>query len=106
MKTVNKSVLIWYRPEEMFNLVTDVAKYPEFLPWCDSAKVLRRTSSMTAEVGMSLGGFRKSLVTRNTHELNHRVNMHLVKGPSSKARRLVSTRATKASACALQARTR
>ena len=85
MKTVNKSVLIWYRPEEMFNLVTDVAKYPEFLPWCDSAKVLEEDAQgMTAEVGMSLGGFRKSFVTRNTHELNHRVNMHLVKGPFSK----------------------
>ncbi len=85
MKTVNKSVLIWYSPEEMFKLVTDVAKYPEFLPWCDSATVLEEDEQgMTAEVGMSLGGFRKSFVTRNTHETNRRVAMRLVKGPFSK----------------------
>ncbi|MEG1770844.1 MAG: ubiquinone-binding protein, partial [Comamonas sp.] len=27
MKTVNKSVLIWYSPEEMYALVTDVDHY-------------------------------------------------------------------------------
>ena len=39
MKTVHKSVLIWYSAEEMFQLVTDVERYPEFLPWCDHASV-------------------------------------------------------------------
>lgn len=85
MKTVNKSVLIWYSPEEMFALVTDVAKYPEFLPWCDRASVLERTENgMTAEVGMAMGALRKSFVTHNTHEAGRRVHMHLVKGPFSK----------------------
>src|SRR2546429_6173901 len=32
MKKVNKSVLIWYSPQEMFALVTDVAHYADFLP--------------------------------------------------------------------------
>ena len=68
MKNVNKSVLIWYSPEEMFALVTDVAHYSDFLPWCDQAKVLEQDeTSMTAEVGMAFGGLRKSFVTRNTH---------------------------------------
>ena len=85
MKTVNKSVLIWYSPEEMFALVTDVAQYPEFLPWCDDARILEEDADgMTAEVGMSLGGFRKSFVTRNTHEAGRRVRMALVEGPFSK----------------------
>ena len=30
MKTVHKSVLIWYSAEEMFGLVTDIPRYPEF----------------------------------------------------------------------------
>ena len=33
MKSVHKSVLIWYSAQRMYTLVTDVAKYPEFLPW-------------------------------------------------------------------------
>ncbi|WP_313296177.1 type II toxin-antitoxin system RatA family toxin [Diaphorobacter sp.] len=85
MKTVNKSVLIWYSPEEMFALVSDVAKYPEFLPWCDSARVLEQDEhGMTAEVGMALGGFRKSFITRNTHEAGRKIAMRLVKGPFSR----------------------
>ena len=42
MKTVHKSVLIWYSAEEMYALVTDVAKYPEFLPWCDRSRVIEQ----------------------------------------------------------------
>jgi ribosome-associated toxin RatA of RatAB toxin-antitoxin module len=88
MKTVNKSVLIWYSPEEMFALVTDVAKYPQFLPWCDHASVLEQDGQgMKAEVGISLGGLRKSFVTRNTHEADgagRRVKMELVEGPFSR----------------------
>ena len=85
MKTVQKSVLIWYSPKEMFDLVTAVERYPEFLPWCDRAQVLERSEAgMTAEVGIALGGIRQTLVTRNVHELGERVQMHLVKGPFSK----------------------
>ncbi|MBU2982295.1 type II toxin-antitoxin system RatA family toxin [Lentibacter algarum] len=28
-----------YSPEQMFALVADVARYPEFLPWCAAARV-------------------------------------------------------------------
>lgn len=84
MKTVNKSVLIWYTPEEMFALVTDVARYPEFLPWCDRAAVLETDAEgMTAEVGIALGGLRQSFTTRNTHVSGRRVHIKLLKGPFS-----------------------
>ena len=89
MKNVNKSVLIWYSAEEMYALVTDVASYPSFLPWCDQAKVLEQDeTSMTAEVGMAFGGLRKSFVTRNTHSDmpggGKQVSIRLVKGPFSR----------------------
>ena len=84
MKTVNKSVLIWYSPEEMFNLVTGVDQYPLFLPWCDRARVLEQhADGVTAEVGIALGGIHQTFVTRNTHDAGRRVQMHLVKGPFS-----------------------
>lgn len=84
MKTVQKSVLIWYSPQEMFDLVTAVERYPEFLPWCDRAQVLARgADGMTAEVGIALGGIRQTFVTRNVHVPGERVQMHLVKGPFS-----------------------
>lgn len=85
MKTVSKSVLIWYSPEEMFSLVVGVEQYPQFLPWCDRARVLEQDSTgMVAEVGIAFSGIRQSFVTRNTHETGRRVQMHLVRGPFSK----------------------
>ena len=85
MKNVNKSVLIWYSPEEMFSLVTDVNHYPEFLPWCDHARVLEQIDDgVVAEIGISMGGIRQSFVTRNLHEAGRRVQMQLVKGPFSR----------------------
>ena len=85
MKTVHKSVLIWYSADEMFALVTDVASYPEFLPWCDQAAVLQQDEQgMTAKVGIGLGGLKQSFTTRNQHVPGREVSMELVDGPFSK----------------------
>lgn len=84
MKTVHRSVLIWYSAEEMFGLVTDVAQYPQFLPWCDHATVLEQDQhGMKAEIGISFGGIRQSFTTRNDHVLGRSVTMKLVDGPFS-----------------------
>ena len=84
MKNVHKSVIIWYSPEEMFALVTDVAKYPEFLPWCDHASVLAlEPDGMKAEVGISIAGIHQTFTTRNTHVAGREVRMKLVDGPFS-----------------------
>jgi len=84
MKNVHKSVLIWYSAQEMFALVTQVALYPQFLPWCDQAAVLAEDpSGMTAEVGIAFGGIHQKFITRNTHVEGREVLMKLVKGPFS-----------------------
>jgi ribosome-associated toxin RatA of RatAB toxin-antitoxin module len=84
MKTVHKSVLIWYSAEEMFALVTGVAQYPQFLPWCDQAQVLSQEGDvMTAEVGIAFGGIHQKFTTHNTHVPGREVGMRLVKGPFS-----------------------
>ena len=85
MKTVHKSVLIWYSAEEMFALVTDVPSYPAFLPWCDQASVLTEDEAgMTARVGIAFGGIQQGFTTRNTHEAGRRVHLQLIDGPFSK----------------------
>jgi ribosome-associated toxin RatA of RatAB toxin-antitoxin module len=84
MKTVHKSVLIWYSAEEMFALVTDVAKYGEFLPWCDRANVIAlEPDGMKAEIGINFSGIRQTFTTRNTHLPGREVRMKLVDGPFS-----------------------
>jgi ribosome-associated toxin RatA of RatAB toxin-antitoxin module len=85
MKTVHKSVLIWYSAEEMFALVTDVARYPEFLPWCDRSAVLRADGEgMDAEIGIAFGGIHQTFTTRNEHVPGREVRMKLVNGPFSR----------------------
>jgi ribosome-associated toxin RatA of RatAB toxin-antitoxin module len=87
MKSVHKSVLIWYSAEEMFNLVTDVDKYAQFLPWCDRAKVISLTpEGMQAELGIALGGVKQTFTTRNTHvikDTSRQIGMKLLSGPFS-----------------------
>ena len=85
MKTVSKSVLIWYSPQEMYVLVTEVDQYPQFLPWCDRARVVSTDAhGMTAEVGISFSGIRQSFTTRNEHVPGRQVAMKLVDGPFSR----------------------
>ncbi len=85
MKTVHKSVLIWYSAAEMFALVTDVASYPQFLPWCDRASVQQENEQgMIAKVGISIAGIRQSFTTRNHHEQDRKVILKLVDGPFSR----------------------
>lgn len=84
MKTVQKSVLIWYSAEEMFALVTDVAKYCEFLPWCDRSNVIAlEPDGMKAEIGIHFSGIHQTFTTRNTHVPGREVRMKLVEGPFS-----------------------
>jgi ribosome-associated toxin RatA of RatAB toxin-antitoxin module len=85
MKTIHKSVLLTHSAPEMFALVTDVARYPEFLPWCDQSQIVESsTNGMVAKVGMSISGIRQSFTTRNLHKPDSSVHMQLVDGPFSK----------------------
>lgn len=39
MPTHAEKRLLHHSPEQLFDLVADVSKYPEFLPWCVAARV-------------------------------------------------------------------
>ena len=47
MPTVRKSVHVGRSAQAMFELVEDIERYPQFLPWCPGAKVLERTPETT-----------------------------------------------------------
>jgi ribosome-associated toxin RatA of RatAB toxin-antitoxin module len=84
MKHVKKSVLLWYSPHEMYSLVTAVADYPKFLPWCERAEVLeQRDDGVTARLHLSYYGVRQAFTTRNTHVPDESVVLELVDGPFS-----------------------
>ncbi len=84
MKQVKKSVLLWYTPREMYELVTAVERYPEFLPWCSHVDVLaREEEAVTARLHLAYAGVRHAFTTRNRNEDARSVRMELVDGPFS-----------------------
>lgn len=65
MPTHAESRVVPYRAEEMFDLVADVGKYPQFLPWCAAAHVKSRTATEeVADLTISFGPFRESFTSR------------------------------------------
>jgi ribosome-associated toxin RatA of RatAB toxin-antitoxin module len=84
MKHVKKSVLLWYSPAEMYELVTAVEDYPRFLPWCEQAEVLgRHDEGVTARLSLAYMGVRHAFTTRNDHVADRSVLVSLVDGPFS-----------------------
>lgn len=56
-----------YAPEKLFNLVADVPRYPEFLPWCVGARVIKREGEIFyADVIIGFSVFRETFTSRVT----------------------------------------
>ena len=63
---IQRSALLPYPAQALYDLVNDVAKYPEFLPWCSSAEIIESTEVlMRARLGVAKGGLSQHFVTRN-----------------------------------------
>ena len=85
MKHVRKSVLLWYSPREMYDLVTGIPAYPQFLPWCNKAEVVEQhEDGVTARLGLAYMGVHHSFTTRNHHVPAESVAVQLVDGPFSR----------------------
>jgi len=85
MHTVQRSVLVPYSAAQMFDLVADVEKYPEFMPWCGGTEVQSRDEhGMQASIQISFAGLKQRFTTRNTHDYPHRIDLELVDGPFSR----------------------
>lgn len=84
MHVIERSVLVPYSAQQMFDLVADVEKYPEFMPWCGGSSVSERTqTSMQASITIALAGVRQTFTTRNRHDYPHSIELTLVDGPFS-----------------------
>lgn len=50
MPTHSETKRLPYTPQQMYDLVADVASYPEFLPWCAAARIRSHRQDGPAEV--------------------------------------------------------
>ncbi|NDH69185.1 MAG: ubiquinone-binding protein, partial [Gammaproteobacteria bacterium] len=70
MADVHKTVLIQQSADRMYGLVTDVARYPEFLPWCGGVEIFEQSETvLDAKIKIHFKGIEQFFHTRNT---NHR----------------------------------
>jgi len=74
-----------YSKEELFDLVLDIERYPEFLPWCSAARILKRERDyITAELVISFKAFREkyiSLVKIYEEDNYKEIDVSLIEGP-------------------------
>lgn len=82
MPTHAETKRVAFAPEQMFDLVADVGRYPEFLPWCIGARVLSSTpTELVADLTIGFGPFRESFTSRVALSRPEKINVRYENGP-------------------------
>ncbi|MFC4165905.1 type II toxin-antitoxin system RatA family toxin [Teichococcus aestuarii] len=82
MPTHAEKRILRYTPEQMFNLVADVRRYPEFLPWCVGARIVSQTETeLLADLTIGFKMFRETFRSRVVLERPHAVRVRYENGP-------------------------
>jgi len=80
--TFAERIVVPYRADQLFDLVADVGKYPEFLPWCAGAHVRSQTpQELVADLVIRFGPFSESFTSRVSLERPGRIRVHYENGP-------------------------
>ena len=84
-----------YTPEQLFELVGDVARYPEFVPWITSMRTgtvrsdVEGVSVVDAEAAVGFTFLKERFTTRVKRDANrHEITVSLISGPFRKLRNL------------------
>lgn len=71
-----------YTPRQLFALVADVERYPEFLPWCRAARILEhKEGELLAELVISFKGFTESYTSRVVLTPPAAIDVTMTRGP-------------------------
>jgi ribosome-associated toxin RatA of RatAB toxin-antitoxin module len=82
MTLIERSALLPYSAEQIFDLVADIERYPEFLEGCVGAHILERTEhSVTAKLRLAKGGISHGFTTENTLKRPECMELKLIEGP-------------------------
>lgn len=82
MPTHAETKIVPYTPEQLFSLVADVGKYPQFLPWCVAARVRSRSDNdQVADLTIGFGPFRESFTSRNILNAPSLIQVKYENGP-------------------------
>lgn len=74
--------VLHHPPEQLFDLVADVEKYPEFLPWCVDASIRRREGDLiVADLVIGYRVFRERFTSTVALDRPHRIDVTYSDGP-------------------------
>lgn len=74
--------VLHHPPEQLFDLVADVEKYPEFLPWCVDASIRRREGDLiVADLVIGYRMFRERFTSTVALDRPHRIDVTYSDGP-------------------------
>ena len=79
---IERSALLPHAVEQVFDLVADIERYPEFLDGCVGAEIHERGDEIViATLKLSRAGISHGFTTRNTMQRPERIELALVDGP-------------------------
>jgi len=82
MARVEKSALVPFSDQAMFDLVKDVAHYQDFLPWCSESELLSQEGDrLCGRIVVERLGIRQAFSTCNLCDEPHRMELELLEGP-------------------------
>lgn len=82
MTVINKSAIVPYSPAQMYDLINDIEKYSEFVPYCvESRIVTQNVDEIHASLTFAGAGISKSFSTLNRLQPHKMVEMRLINGP-------------------------
>lgn len=97
---IQRSALLPYPARSLYDLVNDVARYPEFLPWCSASEVFESGERhMLARLSVAKGGLSQQFVTRNVLSPGESIEMNLEEGPFKHLHGLWTFKALNEQAC-------
>jgi coenzyme Q-binding protein COQ10 len=82
MPTHAEQRIVPYTPEQMYALVADIERYPEFLPWCVAARIReRRADFISADLVIGFKVFRERFTSNVTLSPPDRIDVTYAEGP-------------------------
>ena len=71
-----------YTPEQMFDMVADVKRYPEFLPWVGAMRVRQDSDTATlADMIVGFKGLRETFTSKVEKTRPERIRVEYIDGP-------------------------
>jgi coenzyme Q-binding protein COQ10 len=82
MPTHAEKRVLPYSPKQMYDLVADIERYPEFLPWCLAARITKRGEGMVeSDLVIGFKMFRERFRSRAIFRPPHAIDVAYIKGP-------------------------